>query len=485
MTRGRLGSVVRASGAFAVFTATLLPSCEPRRAPARVGATGAALRYEVTAGPAARELSVVADFAGGGSDELAIDARTAPFVRDVEFDEGSTWRRVEPHAGTWRVDGCVVGGCRVRYRFALADAAAALRDPEEAEALGATFEAPPSSWLLSPTRVVVGGVFRFHVTTPRGVEFISGVWPSAGSPDVYEGAALDLNDTPFSAFGPFHPRTIDGAPVSLVIARDARQTHVTDDAIAAWATNAARAVTTFYGRFPVPRLPVFVSVVDGDGIDGGVTTGGGGAALGIDGGDRTTEREFADDWELTHEMVHTALPGLLRPQHWLEEGLATYVEPLARARVGLVTAAEAWGGIVNGMPQGEPEAGDQGLDRTPTWARTYWGGAMFCLLADVAIRERTGNRRSLDDGLRGIVAAGGNISVSWPLERVLEVGDAAVGVPVLRELHDRLGSTPVHEDLDALFARLGVRAVGDDAVFDDAAPLAAIRRSMTARVEGR
>ena len=244
-------------------------------------------------------------------------------------------------------------------------------------------------------------------------------------------------------------------------------------------------MTAFYGRFPVPRLPLFVSVVDGDRIDEGVTTGGGGAAIVIDVGDRTTERGFAGDWELTHEMVHTALPGLPRPQHWLEEGLATYVEPLARARVGLITPAQAWGGFVNGMPQGEPEAGDEGLDRTHTWGRTYWGGAMFCLLADVAIREQTGNRRSLDDALRGILAAGGDISVAWPLERVLAVGDAAVGVPVLRDLHARLGTTAVYEDLDRLFARLGVRAVGDLAAFDDSAPLAAIRRSMTASLEAK
>jgi len=485
MTRRRLRPLANVTVASAALATLALPSCEPRRAPLGGAATGAALRYEVTAGPGARELSVVADFPGGGSDELAIDERTAPFVRDVEFDVGTAWTRAEAHGASWRTSGCVVHGCRVRYEFELGDAAAQLRDPQEAAALGATLEAPPSSWLMLPTRVATQGVFRFHVTTPPGIEFLSGVWPSAGSPGTYEGAALDLNDTPFSAFGPFHPRAVDGAPVSLVISRGAAQAHVTDDAMVAWATNAARAVTAFYGRFPVPRLPIFASVVDGDRIDEGVTMGGGGAAIVIDVGDRTTDRTFANDWELTHEMVHTALPGLLRPQHWLEEGLATYVEPLARARLGLITPAQAWGGFVNGMPQGEPEAGDEGLDRTPTWGRTYWGGAMFCLLADVAIRERTGNRRSLDDALRAIVSAGGNISVAWPLERVLAVGDAAVGVPVLRDLHDRLGRTAVHEDLDRLFARLGVRAAGDEAAFDESAPLAAIRRSMTARLEAK
>lgn len=57
-------------------------------------------------------------------------------------------------------------------------------------------------------------------------------------------------------------------------------------------------------------------------------------------------------------------------------------------------------------PFGRPEAGDRGLDRTPTWGRTYWGGAFFCFVADVQIREATHGAKSLDDALRAIVAAG-------------------------------------------------------------------------------
>jgi len=65
---------------------------------------------------------------------------------------------------------------------------------------------------------------------------------------------------------------------------------------------------------------------------------------------------------------------------------------LGRVRTGGLTAVEVWGDLVRGLPNGLPEAGDRGLDLTPTWSRTYWGGALYWLLADVAIRERTGNR---------------------------------------------------------------------------------------------
>jgi hypothetical protein len=47
--------------------------------------------------------------------------------------------------------------------------------------------------------------------------------------------------------------------------------------------------------------------------------------------------------------------------------------------------------MMRDMPKGLPQAGDQGLDNTDTWGRKYWGGAMFCLMADIEIR-RSGRR---------------------------------------------------------------------------------------------
>ena len=86
----------------------------------------------------------------------------------------------------------------------------------------------------------------------------------------------------------------------------------------------------------------------------------------------------------------------------MEEGLATYVEPLGRARTGLIAVEQVWSELLDGLPKGLPGAGDRGLDRTPTWGRTYWGGALFWFLADVEIRRRTSGRRGLD-ALRAIV----------------------------------------------------------------------------------
>jgi hypothetical protein len=130
--------------------------------------------------------------------------------------------------------------------------------------------------------------------------------------------------------------------------------------------------------------------------------------------------------------------------------------------------------------EGLPQPGDRGLDHTPTWGRTYWGGALFALLADVEIRRRTQNRLGLPDALRAILATG-NIETSSELPPVLEIGDRATGVPVLAELYGRMKDAPSPVDLDGLWRDLGVRVNGGRAVLDDAAPLAATRPTITIR----
>jgi hypothetical protein len=179
-------------------------------------------------------------------------------------------------------------------------------------------------------------------------------------------------------------------------------------------------------------------------------------------------------------MVHLAFPSVAREHHWIEEGIATYVEPIARVETGELAVSSAWRDLVEGLPNGLPGPDDKGLDHTPTWGRTYWGGALFCLLADVEIRRRTNDRHGLKDALRAIVAAGANIEVEWKLTRALQVGDQATGVHVLTELYERMGAKPVATDLPALWSQLGVEPREGTVAFDDHAPLANVRRAIVA-----
>lgn len=254
------------------------------------------------------------------------------------------------------------------------------------------------------------------------------------------------------------------------------------DAIRRWITDAAQSVAGYFGRFPVSRAVIEVSFEAGrSGVFGGVTHGGIPANTRITIGEHARPEELRDDWTMTHEMTHMAFPNVPRKHHWIEEGIATYVEPVARAQAGLLAVEQVWQSMLRDMPKGLPAQGGRGLDQTHSWASTYWGGALFCLLADVQFRERTGNQRGLQHALRGILKAGGNIEVEWPLVRTLKIGDDSVGVPVLMELYDRMKNTPVSTDLPSLWKRLGVSATGQGVAFFPGAELAAIRAAITTK----
>lgn len=135
--------------------------------------------------------------------------------------------------------------------------------------------------------------------------------------------------------------------------------------------------------------------------------------------------------------------------------------------------------MVRDMPQGISRTADHGLDQTHTWASTYWGGTLFCLIADVAIREKAGNRKGLQDALRRILSAWGTIDQEWPISRALAVGDRATGTSVLTDLYGKMGQQPDPVDLDMLWTQLGVDARDGSIVFDNHAPLTRIRHSIT------
>jgi len=250
------------------------------------------------------------------------------------------------------------------------------------------------------------------------------------------------------------------------------------DEIKEWVQRAATALTHFYGRYPVKHVSIVV-LPDGDGdVQGGVEYFGGRIEIHL-GGD-TTHADLLADWMITHEMFHLSQPELDDNYSWMSEGMADYLEPIARVRIGQITPERFWRDLVEGMPRGLPGPDDRGLDHTHTWGRTYWGGSLYWLLADIRVRQQTGNHKSVRDAARAALDAGGDGSQNWNIDRLLNVYDKGVGVSVFKDLHDELGEKPGTVDLHALWKSLGVIFDGRNVTFDDAALLAGIRRGIVA-----
>ncbi|MEO7097460.1 MAG: hypothetical protein ABI175_29635, partial [Polyangiales bacterium] len=336
----------------------------------------------------------------------------------------------------------------------------------------------PTIWMLRPVEETSGGRVRFHVS---GGPFVTGIDAAKdAAAATFELGIDDLDGASFTVFGPVRVEKIPVGPSSIDVGLLPGARELDAAAVTRWVGADARAVADYYGGYPVPRLLVLVMATTQTPTRG-VTFGDGGPALLVRIGKAITEETLVDDWVVTHEMLHVAFPSLPREQAWLCEGLASYIEPLIRARAGMIDDVRVWRDLLEGLPQANPAAGDEGLNKTHTWERTYWGGALFCFVADVTIRERTKNARSLDDVLRTIRGKGGTVRAHWTIDAVLDEADVATGTRVMHELYDQLARAPGKIDLPALYARLGVSLSGKVVSFDDKAELAAIRRSMTAR----
>lgn len=451
-------------------------------APAPAASPEALWHYDVSFEPE-RELSIEARFDAASDGLMEAYREVMPFVHGLEYEEQGAWHAASVRDTGWFVP-CTTG-CRVRYRFALREACRQLNEADSALASGDVLIAPPSTWLIHPGFSAKISEFELSVRVAPGSRFVTGFRAVGDAHELrYRARVAALDDASYAAFGPLEVADVPAGDGSVRLAVAPRGLGVDFEAAQAWARDSAGALAAYYGGHLPARRTLLVLMQGTGNNTRGLTLGGGGPGILIRAADTVGPSTTRDDWVVTHELVHANFPDLGWQHAWLSEGLATYIEPIARARVGLVSEAKVWRDLLDGTPQGLPRAGDQGLERTRTWGRTYWGGALFCLVADVTLREQSGNRRSLDDILLAIGKTSATDEDRWSIEQVLAQAEQATGSQVVRELYERLALRPGTVDLAQLFARLGVRAQGSSVAFDEHAPLAAIRHSIAARRPG-
>ncbi len=253
-----------------------------------------------------------------------------------------------------------------------------------------------------------------------------------------------------------------------------------DAALEAWIERSAQVLHDYYGRFPVPEAKLTLEARGGAGVRTGNMKGWGTPRIRVMLGETSTRTHLRRDWVLVHEMVHTAFPDVPDRHNWIEEGLAVYVESIARMRAGDLRREQVWGEFVRNMPKGLPGPGDEGLDRTNTWGNKYWGGAIFSLLADIRIHRASGGKAGLREALSRMLEAGYDNRTSMPMAAAMALADEMVGGTVMTTLYNERKHTAVHTDLESIWKALGVKVSGRHVEFDDTAPEAWIRRSIEA-----
>src|SRR5258706_2700379 len=119
---------------------------------------------------------------------------------------------------------------------------------------------------------------------------------------------------------------IGNARIDIMIERTSLPVPVKD--IFRWVKSAAASVTTYYGRFPVPRVLIRIAPFEGRGVRDGMTFGdrGGGNTIQVSG--ETSPSELAPDLVLAHAMCHHAFPSLGEKDHLVPARECAHVPPI-------------------------------------------------------------------------------------------------------------------------------------------------------------
>lgn len=447
--------------------------------------------YEVTPPPAGSwRLHLEARFENAPGDRLV----GAGGVTRVDLIEGNEARTLAPGPGGegWLAPACR-RACTVRYDVDLDALSAACRSMDCVRRVGDAVIGSAADWMLRPDPAG-DAVIHVRLAGADASRFATGLRrdPRGG----YELRGRELGEASYTAFGALRRAAIDvpggrldgvllGAPVAMG-----------DAAVVAWVKDAATCVARLYGRFPAQATVFVVPVPGADGVVFGrvLSLAGGSVVLLI--GENTPVTAEHDDWVLVHELSHLGTPSFLGEAHWLEEGLATFYEPILRERAGWMREEQLWAHFVDQMPRGLRKQGEPpGLEERDDIDSTYWGGALFAFLADVKILSASGGARSLDDVLRAVHDRLGDATHATTLADFLRVGDEAAGNHALSDVYrafavqgeageageaGKAGKAGV-ADLDAMWRSLGVLRAADGSVtLSDDAPLAAVRRRIAA-----
>jgi hypothetical protein len=327
-------------------------------------------------------------------------------------------------------------------------------------------------------------VIDIRVATRPGTLFATGL-PKVG--DAWRLSGTPLRYAGFSVLGNFSYRELSvPAPGSLRegngsargVLRVALLEGINESGTADlldWVARTAEAESNYWQGFTAERaLLGLVPTNTRRGVGFGRAESGGGISVMVEVGSDVDRRRLFNDWVLVHELIHTGMPYIRGRGGWLMEGAATYVEPIIRARAGWKTEDEVWREWLENMPHGATGF-SHGLSST-SGRDVYWSGAIFMLLADLAIRRESNGAKGLEDCLRGVLWSGLDGTQWTTVTNYGAACDRVTGTRAMSALIERHYNSAQAIDLDALWKELGVSLVGGRVALDDSAPSARWRK---------
>jgi predicted metalloprotease with PDZ domain len=427
--------------------------------------------------PGSWSLGVEAVLEHASSPSLVM-AGWAGSVHDVSVvgDEGAA-RPVARRDDAWVAPECRTR-CRLRYAVDLDALAASCKGIDCARRVGDAVFGSANAWMIVPD-AGADGIVRVRIASGDLTRFATGL---RAAPDGgYVLRTREIGEAAYTAFGQMRSARVQVAGATLSVALLGQPLAMTDRGAVEWVQHDAECVAAFFGRFPVDTTVFVVPVSGADEVVFGRVFSLAGASVALLFGADTRPEAAHDDWVVVHELFHLGTPSFVGEGHWLEEGLATYYEPILRERAGWMTEADLWKHFASEMPRGVRRPGSHpNIEERDDIDSTYWGGALFALAADVGILNESGGTRSLDDVLRAVLEREGDATHATRVQDFLRTGDETTGTHVLSRLHTEIATGGGPVDLEAIFRSLGVEVTrgGRSVELRDDAPLASVRRAI-------
>jgi predicted metalloprotease with PDZ domain len=471
---GRAPAEITARLAFVLpICASLAAGCASAAAPARQPP-----RYTYAISPPASGswmLQVEATLERAPTARLIVPV-AEPSVRDVVLVDGGSRGLLARDGDAWLAPPCR-SRCTIRYAVDLDTMASSCRGLDCVRRVGDAIIGPTSTWILRPDPA---GDAIVQVAVRRGdpARFATGLRRDDQGGYVFR--ARELGESSYSAFGSLRRGRVQVTGAALDVTLLGAPLAMGDEATLSWLRDSASCVARLFGRFPVDASVFVLPVRGADEVVFGRVMSLAGASVALLFGTETRAETAHQDWVVVHELFHLGTPSFVGEGHWLEEGLATYYEPILRERAGWISERDLWRHFAREMPRGlrKPEQAAS-LEEREDIDSTYWGGALFALLADVRIRQATGGARSLDDAMRAALAQEGDATHSVRVADFLSVGDQATGGRVLADLYAHFALAGEAVDLGALWKSLGVGLSEGETTLRSDAALVPVRRGIT------
>ncbi len=252
----------------------------------------------------------------------------------------------------------------------------------------------------------------------------------------------------------------------LQVTLDAQFDANAEQQLMTWVEHMSTALLQVYGRWPRDRWRIRINAVavgGGDPVPWAEVRRGLEDEIAFLVDSRPDARALMNDWSGYHELAHLLLPYQGIGERWFSEGVATYYQNLLMVRSGQINERDMWQRLHDGFQRGRarnplPDHSLAQLDdnyySSGTYMRAYWSGAWLFLAADVELRSRAGQQRSLDDALASLNHCCGNQRL--PVSQLVEELDRYSGDQTFSALYREAAQSRAVPDFEALLRKLGV-----------------------------